>query len=78
MSNVAKSFDIFTDSLSVLHNYFDSLTRNYFSALYPAKILDLSEKSFFPCRQTYLHIQKIFFIESHFLLNLGNLFFAGL
>jgi len=29
--------------LSILYNYFDSLTK------LPAKILDLSAKSFFPC-----------------------------
>jgi len=27
MSNVAKNFDILTTNLSILHNYFDSLTK---------------------------------------------------
>jgi len=40
MNNAAKNFDILVTSLNVLHNYFDS--SNYFSDLYPSKILDLS------------------------------------
>jgi len=47
MSNAATNFDISAISLSVLHNYFASSTK--FSDLYPAKILDLSGKLFFPC-----------------------------
>jgi len=39
MSNVAKSFDNLTTSLSALHNYFDGLIK-LFSDLYPAKFLD--------------------------------------
>jgi len=42
----AKSFDIPATSSSVLHNYF---VQQNFSYLYPAKILDLSAKPFFPC-----------------------------
>jgi len=30
MSNAAKIFDILTTSLSILHNYFDSLTKLFF------------------------------------------------
>jgi len=55
MSNVAKNCDILATSLSVLHNYFNSSTiKNYFSDLYPATILDLSVKLFFPCFNTQL------------------------
>jgi len=42
----AKSFDILTTSLSVLHNYFDGPIK-LFSNLYLAKFLDFSAKSFF-------------------------------
>jgi len=48
MSNAAKSFDILTSSLSVLHNYFDSPTK-LFSDLYLVKFLDTSMKLFFLC-----------------------------
>jgi len=34
--------------LSILHNLI--VQQNYVSDLYPAKILDLSAKPFFPCR----------------------------
>jgi len=44
-NNAAKSFDILTTlittSLSVLHNYFDSLTK-LFPGLHLAKLLDIS------------------------------------
>jgi len=40
-----QKIDILATSLSVLHNYFDQ--QNYFSDLYPAKILDFSAKPFF-------------------------------
>jgi len=46
MSNAAKIFDVLATSLRVLHNYFDSST-NFFSNLYPAKILDLLAKPIF-------------------------------
>jgi len=39
MSDVAKNFDILATNLSVLHNYFDGLTK-LFSDLYLAKFLD--------------------------------------
>jgi len=45
MSNTVKNVDILASCLSVLYNYFSST--KYFSDLYPAKILDLSAKSFF-------------------------------
>jgi len=48
MSNAAKNFDILATGLSVLHNYFNSLTKIFFFYLYAAKILDLSAKPFFP------------------------------
>jgi len=44
MSNAAKNFDILATGLSILRNYF---VQNYFSDLYPAKILNLSK--FFSC-----------------------------
>jgi len=43
-----KYFDIPVTSLSVLHNYFDGLTK-LFSDLYLVKFLDSSAKPFFPC-----------------------------
>jgi len=46
MTNATKNFDILATSLSVLHNYFDSSTK-FFLNLYPAKILDLSNKPVF-------------------------------
>jgi len=70
MNNAAKNF--LTTSLSVLYNYFDSkliqyliiLIQNYFSNLYPAKILDLSVKLFFSCsilkRYKEFLLQKIY------------------
>jgi len=51
MNSAAKSFDILAillASLSILHNYFDDLTK-LFSDLYLAKFLDTSSKPFFPC-----------------------------
>jgi len=46
MNDAAKNFDVLATGLTVLHNYFDL---NYFSDLYPIKILDLSAKlPFFP------------------------------
>jgi len=59
MSN-ANKIDILATSLSVLHNYFHSLTKllyQSFSNLYPAKILDLSAKPFFPCKYGICNIQ---------------------
>jgi len=44
MSNAAKSFNVLTTGLSVLHNYFDGQTK-LFSDLYPAKFLDTSAKN---------------------------------
>jgi len=46
MSNIAKSFNILANCLSILHNYFDG--PKLFSDLYLAKLLDTS-KPFFPC-----------------------------
>jgi len=47
MNNAAKNFDILATSLSVLIILI--VQQNYFSDLYPTKILDLSAKPFFPC-----------------------------
>ena len=47
MSNAVKKFDILATSLSVLHNYFDGLTK-LFSDLYQAKFLEFS-KNFVQC-----------------------------
>jgi len=44
MSNAAKNFDIIAISLSILHNYFDSLIK-LFSDLSLAKFLDTSAKT---------------------------------
>jgi len=46
MSNTVKNFNILAISLSVLHNYFDDLTK-LFSDLYLTKFLDSPTKSFF-------------------------------
>jgi len=43
MSNAAKSFDILTISLNVLHNYFNGLTK-LLSGLYLTKFLDRFSK----------------------------------
>jgi len=43
MNNAAESFDILATNLSIF-NYFDNSTKNYFSDLYSAKILDLPTK----------------------------------
>jgi len=48
MNNAAKSFDIVSTNLSVLHNYCGSSTK-LLSDLYLAKFLHTSAKSFFPC-----------------------------
>jgi len=45
MSNASKNFDQFSNQLSVLHNYFDGLTK-LFSDLYLAKLLHISAKSY--------------------------------
>jgi len=47
-SKTTKSFDILTISLSVLHNYFDNLTK-LFSNLLSAKLLDILAKPSFTC-----------------------------
>jgi len=49
MSNAAKNFDILATSLSVLYIIIMMVQQNYFSGLYPTKILDLSP--FFSCRR---------------------------
>ena len=48
ISNVAKYFDSLVISLSLLHNYFDSLIKlsDKFSDLYSAKFLNTSAKLF--------------------------------
>jgi len=51
MSNAAKNFDILATGLSVLHIIILIIQQNYFSDLYPVKILDLSTKLFFPCNK---------------------------
>jgi len=43
MNNAAKNFDILATSLSILHNYFDGLTK-----LFPDLYLGTLAKSFFP------------------------------
>jgi len=45
MSNAAKNFDILAISFYIIL----IVQQNYFSDLYPAKILDLSAKLFLPC-----------------------------
>jgi len=49
MSNAAKNFDILATDLNDLYNYFDSLTKNYFSNLAVSRILYLLTKPFFSC-----------------------------
>jgi len=50
MSNASKSFDVLATSLSVLRIIL-IIQQNYFSDVYPVKILDLSTKPFFPCKR---------------------------
>jgi len=45
-----KIFDILVTSLSILLSIL-IVQQNYLSNLYPAKILDLSAKLFFPCNR---------------------------
>jgi len=59
----AKNFDILAISLSILHNYFDCLTK--FSNLYLAKFLDILIKPFFPRGNTIKRLPSI-------LINFGN------
>jgi len=40
MSKTAKNFDILDISVNILYNYF-TVQQDYFSDVYPAKILDL-------------------------------------
>jgi len=53
MNKAVKNFDILATSSSVLHNYFDIDQQNYFSDLYPSKILDFSAKFFFSRQNDY-------------------------
>jgi len=53
MSNAAKNFEVPATSLSILIILI--VQQNYFSDLYPAKILDLSAKPFFPCNNIFLN-----------------------
>jgi len=66
MSNAVKNFGILATSLSVLHNYFDSLTKLLFSP-YSAKILDLLAKPFFSCLNYCFSV--IFWEENHIYKN---------
>jgi len=47
MNDAAKNFDILATSLSFLRNYFEF--NKIIFLLYPAKMLDLLAKLFFPC-----------------------------
>jgi len=46
INNAVKSFDILLIRLSILHNYFNGLTKLFLN-LYLAKFLDTSAKLFF-------------------------------
>jgi len=61
MNNAAKSFDILTAILSVIHNYFNGPTK-LFSDLYLAKFLDISTKLFFSRKIVHLGIFNYMFI----------------
>jgi len=54
MSNVIKSFDVLTRVFYIII----LIQQNYFSD--PAKILDLSSKSFFPCIYRVFSVLNIF------------------
>jgi len=48
MNNAAEGFNILTTSLTILHNYFDNLTKLFSDLyIYVAKFLDISIKLFF-------------------------------
>jgi len=59
MNNATTNFDIlitrFKCSIIIL-----IVQQNYFSNLYPAKVLDLSAKLFFPCSEDALYLMKNF------------------
>jgi len=59
MNNTAKKSDILATSLSILHNYFDSLTKFFWSV----KILDFFlANPFFPCIIDIINIYIIYII----------------
>jgi len=61
MSDAAKNLDVLA-SLSVLHNYFDSLSKLSVIDLYLTKFLDTLAKSFFPCsglRNSWMYFQTV-------------------
>jgi len=68
MNNVQKNFDILATNLNNLRNYFNSSIK----LLYPAKILDLSTKPFFPCKtcnfliSICLNYMLFFFMHMYF------------
>jgi len=57
MSNAAKNFDVLATSLSVL--IILTVQQNYFSDLYSAKILDLSDQ-----RNHFFHVERYLMRES--------------
>jgi len=61
MSSAVKSFDILTTSLSVLHNYFNGITK-LFSDLYLTKFLDILTKSFVCSLYIFLDNKKFCFL----------------
>jgi len=50
MSNAAKKFDILATSFYIIILI---VQQNYFSGMYPVKILNLLTKSFFPCKKYF-------------------------
>jgi len=52
-----KTFCNIRQYFSILHNYFDKLTK-LFSDLHPAKFLDTSAKPFFPCMDKLIAIRE--------------------
>jgi len=59
MSDAAKSFDILAISSTLIILIILIVQQNYFSDLYPAKILNLSAKSFFPCKKRNKNLENI-------------------
>jgi len=57
MSNTAKSFDVLTISLSVLHNYFNDPTKLFLN-LYLIKFLEILQQNYpFRVSRKKMHIQ---------------------
>jgi len=60
INNVAKNFDILATKFYII---ILMIQQNYFYDMYPAKILDLSAKLFFPCTYFFFSLCYKFYNE---------------